>query len=110
MNSSVRRCMKEPFFEVSLEEDDRGDSEAEAAEREGETGDQPGESNEDRAGNGSTEADIGDDGDGADDTLVDDEVDLHYIPGWVFDLYTALGGGHIGRHRLRRSDRGLERC
>jgi hypothetical protein len=44
--------MKEPLFEVSFEEDDRGDSEAEAAEREGETGDQPGESNEDGTGNG----------------------------------------------------------
>jgi hypothetical protein len=26
---------------------------------------------------------------------VDHEADLHYIPGWVFDLYIALGEGHV---------------
>jgi Phosphotransferase enzyme family len=101
VNLLVRRCIQEPLFEVSFEDDDEQDGEAEAAE--GERGAHDEFSN----GNGTTVSDIGDDekqvsedegyeGDRPDAALlVDHAADLHYIPGWVFDLCTALGEGRV---------------
>ena len=68
------------------------------------------------AENGTTDSDIGDDGRQASEdegyegdgprrtaalSLVDHAADLHYVPGWAFDLSQLLERDALGRHRLR---------